>query len=576
MTGPDKRWIERGVSDQQVQALAQELGILPLTARALVGRGLEQPAAAREFLHARLNALPDPDLLPDMEVAVGRLVEALTKGERIAVHGDYDVDGITGTALLVETLRAFGAQVEYHIPLRMKDGYGLSGEAINRAAQAGCSLVLSVDCGVSAHAEAELAAELGIDLIVTDHHQPPPQLPQCLALVNPHLPANRFPWPDLAGVGVAFFVLVSLRRRLRENGWFSQRVEPDLRQSLDLVALGTIADMVPLAGVNRMLVRFGLNLLDAGQRPGVAALKRVADVSQVSCGSVGFRLAPRLNAAGRLEDAALGVQLLLDEGGRSVEELAAHLDRCNRERQQLEEETLHRAIELVREQGGSPFSLVLAQEGWHPGVIGIVASRLVERFYRPTVMIAVEGGSGKGSARSIHGFHLFEALGSAAGHLNTFGGHAAAAGLALDASAIDSFRADFEQVARRNLQQQDLLPRIEHDGEVRLSELDQVVVEQLTELAPFGIGNPQPVFVSRGLVVDRPQVVGEKHLRFSVLDGMVRLGCIAFGMAERFAALEGPIDLLYRPEINRFRGRESVQLQVVDFKPAGGEGLAGD
>lgn len=568
MPAIEKRWVERSASAQQVDALSAKLGILPIAARVLANRGLADGKAAHDFLHAKLGSLPDPDLLPDMGIAVSRLESAIAKSEKIAVHGDYDVDGITGTALLVESLRAFGAEVEYHIPLRMKDGYGLSRAAINRAAHAGCTVVLSVDCGVSALAEAELAAELGLDLIITDHHQPPAQLPVCLALINPHLPTNRFPWPDLAGVGVAFFLLLGLRRRLRDSGWFSKRPEPDLRNSLDLVALGTIADMVPLVGVNRVMVRYGLKLLDQGARPGIAALKTVADVKSVTCGSVGFRLAPRLNAAGRLEDAALGVQLLLDEGHRTVTDLAGHLDRCNRERQQIEELTLQQAIAVVEEGNVGEYSLVLAGEGWHSGVIGIVASRLVERYYRPTVMIALADGAGKGSARSIHGFHLFEALGRAADGLDSYGGHAAAAGLSLTADQVPIFRRDFENVAKQVLTADDLVPRLEHDGEVRLDELPMMAVIQLAELAPFGIGNPQPSFVSRQVEVYSPQIVGEKHLRFSVAGAGVQLGCIAFGMADRFELLHGQVDILFRPEINSFRGRDSVQLQIADFRPS--------
>ncbi len=566
MTAVEKRWVERPTDAGQTAILAAELGLMPLTARVLIHRGLSTPEVAHGFLHAKLKSLPDPDLLPDMEIAVARLEQALVRGERIAVHGDYDVDGITGTALLVESLRAFGAAVEYHIPSRMTDGYGLSGEAINRAAHAGCSVVLSVDCGVSAQVEADLANELGLDLIVTDHHQPPEQLPACFALVNPHLPGNRFPWPDLAGVGVAFFLLLSLRRRLRANGWFSERSEPDLRQGLDLVALGTIAEMVPLGGVNRILVRFGLQLLDQGQRPGIAALKRVAEVTKVTCGTVGFRLAPRLNAAGRVDDATLGVKLMLGAGDGPIVELAAHLDCCNRERQQLEELTLHEAIAAVEEGGSGKHSLVLAAEDWHPGVIGIVASRLVERYYRPTVMIALADGAGKGSARSVHGFHLFAALGRAASSLDSFGGHAAAAGLSLKAERVDDFRHDFERIAAAELNADDLIPRLEYDGEVDLAELQMSAVVQLAELAPFGIGNPQPSFVCRNLEPISPQIVGEKHLRFKVSSGGVQLGCIAFGMADRFDQLQGPIDLLFRPEINSFRGRDSVQLQVADFR----------
>ena len=288
-----RRWQLRQNKPQPelVSELARLLHINPLTAQILVLRGISDVPSGEEFLRANLSCLPDPDLLPDMRIACQRIELALMHGERIAIHGDYDVDGISGCSLLVEVLRKLGAEVDYHIPLRLVDGYGLSAEALRKAAEHGCSLAISVDCGVSAVAEAELAAELGLDLIITDHHQPPDQLPRCLALINPHLSGCRFPWRELSGVGVAFFLLAGLRRRLRENGYFESHPEPDLRQSLDLVALGTIADIVPLGGVNRILTRSGLQLMERDSRPGLTALKQVADVKQVTSGVVGFRLA---------------------------------------------------------------------------------------------------------------------------------------------------------------------------------------------------------------------------------------------------------------------------------------------
>lgn len=569
----DRVWQLRAAepSSAQVEHLAGQLGILPLTARSLLLRGIDSAEQGQEFLHARLGALPDPDLLPDMAIACSRLEQALVRGEKIAVHGDYDVDGITGCTLLVETLRNLGGSVEYHIPLRLKDGYGLSADAVRLAQENGCDLIVSVDCGVSAHSEADLASELGIDLIITDHHQPPDELPFCLALVNPHLPGNRFPWPELSGVGVAFFLLVGLRRRLRENGYFSHHPEPDLRQGLDLVALGTIADIVPLGGVNRILVRAGLQLMEQGSRPGIAALKKVAEVKQVSCGVVGFRLAPRLNAAGRLEDAALGVKLLLGDDPQELQPLAELLDGFNRDRQLLEQQALEQAIAVLEEQGESEqFSIVLADERWHSGVIGIVASRLVERYHRPTVLIALDSGVGKGSARSISGFHLYRALQQSSSSLIGFGGHAMAAGLSIAAENLDEFTADFEQAARQLLKAEDLLPRLSHDGESRLVDLTMTQVLELESLNPFGAGNPQPVFASRNCRVLSPRILGDKHLKFDVEQDGCRVACIAFGLAERFDELGGCIDILYRPGINSWRGQSSVQLQIVDFRPAVG------
>ncbi len=547
--------------------LAGRLGINVLTAQILCLRGITDPTQGLDFLEGKLAKLPDPDLLPDMEIACTRIAQALMRGEKISVHGDYDVDGISGCSLLVEALTAFGGECEYHIPMRLTDGYGLSGEAIQRAVATGSRLLISVDCGVSAHQEARLAEELGIDLIITDHHQPSTELPVCYALINPHLPGNRFPWSELAGVGVAFFLMLGLRRKLRQDNYFKGRTEPDLRYLLDLVALGTIADIVPLGGVNRILVKNGLPLLEQGLRSGVAALKEVAQVKQVTSGVVGFRLAPRLNAAGRLEDAALGVQLLLGKDPRVCQELARRLDGFNRERQTIEEQTLNEAIAMVEEDlRPNRHSIVLAASQWHSGVIGIVASRLVERYHRPTVLIALDQGEGKGSARSIRGFHLYQALCSCAAPLMGFGGHAMAAGLSIEAAKVCEFAELFEQAARAALTTETLQPVAWHDGQITLAELTSELVRELEDLNPFGAGNPQPAFVSRACRVTGLRVLGEKHLKFNVEQGSCQLSAIAFGMADRYDQLAGQVDLLYRPGINRWRGTESLQLQVIDFK----------
>jgi single-stranded-DNA-specific exonuclease len=564
-----RKWALRSEEpeEEQILQLSQGLNIQKLTAQVLILRGMTTKEQGVEFLKAKLSALPDPDLLPDMAIACARLEQALVRGEKIAVHGDYDVDGITGCTLLVETLRALGGQVEYHIPLRLKDGYGLSADAIRHAYENGCSIVLSVDCGVSAQVEADLAAELGLDLIITDHHQPPDQLPPCFALINPQLLSERSSWKDLSGVGVAFFLLIGLRRRLRENGYFTTKTELDLKQGLDLVALGTIADIVPLSGINRILVRGGLQLLENGKRPGIAALKRVADVKQVSSGVVGFRLAPRLNAAGRLEDAALGVKLLLGEEPQDIEPLAEMLDGFNRDRQKIEQQTLFEAIALVEEQNQPDrYSIVLSSRDWHSGVIGIVASRLVERYHRPTVLIALDDGMGKGSARSISGLHLYQALKESSGTLAGFGGHAMAAGLSIVEENLNDFAKAFELAARSQLSAEDLLPVLSHDGEVKLSMFNLSLLRELENLNPYGAGNPQPVFVSRNCRTYSPRILADKHLKFDVEQDGFRVGCIAFGQAEHFDALNGEIDLLYRPGINQWRGNESMQLQIVDFR----------
>lgn len=552
-----------------ISDLCRQLQLSPLVARVLAGRGFSVDLAA-PFLAARLADLPDPFLLPDMELAVTRLQAALAQGEKIAVHGDYDVDGITGTVLLFEGLRALGGRdLAYHIPLRLRDGYGLSAEALQDAAGQGVRVVVSVDCGVSAQAEAALARQLGIDLIITDHHQPPARLPEALAIVNPQRAGSRFPFAELAGVGVAFFLLVALRKRLREAGWFVERAEPDLRRFLDLVALGSIADLVPLQGVNRTLTRHGLALLDAGQRVGVRALKVVAGVKAVNSGAVGFQLAPRLNAAGRMEDAALGVALLLEEDMARAMHAARYLDQCNRERQELEKHTLREAEAAVAGlAAGQTHTIVLGGEGWHPGVIGIVASRLVERYYRPTVLVALAGDGGKGSARSIRGYHLYQGLQACAGHLAAFGGHAMAAGMSLAREQLAGFAAALESHARETLANDDLVPKLQHDGFLLLEELDLATLQELQGLAPFGMGNPEPLLLVEGARARQVQSIGESHLRFTACQGAYSHPAIAFGMAERRAEFEGELDLLVTPQINHYQGRATIQLRVKDVRPS--------
>lgn len=550
-----------------VTSLQTDLNISALLALTLVQRNLEGETAC-SFLAGGLSHLPDPNLLPDMTPAVERLSLALQSGEKIAVHGDYDVDGMSGAALLVEGLAACGADVDYHIPLRLRDGYGLSATALRKAAQSGVKVVVSVDCGVSALEEARLAAELGLDLIITDHHQPPETLPQALAVINPQRFDSDFPYADLAGVGVGFFLLVGLRRQLRDCGWFDTHTEPDLKSLLDLVALGTVADLVPLQGVNRILTRYGLNLLDKSARPGLRALRSVAAVKEVTSGTVGYQLAPRLNAAGRLEDAAQGVALLLEQDHQIARQTASVLDQLNQERRSLEKQTFLEAVAMLATTARpEQRSIVLAGEGWHSGVIGIVASRLVERFHRPTVLVALDGDAGKGSARSIRGFHLYQELQECAGCLGAFGGHEMAAGLSLSREQVKPFAAAFEERARA-MSDDLFLPRLRYDAEAMLNEISMNSVRELESMAPFGMGNPEPQLLIRDVSARRVDVLSEQHLRFIAVQGGYSHSAIAFGMAERREQLHGQVDLLVSPQINRYKGRATVQLKVKDIRPA--------
>ena len=566
-----RRWQERSAPPDTllVQDLVSSLQLDPLTAQLLAQRGGADLRAVKEFLDPRLQQLPDPFLIGEMETAVTRLVAAIQAGEKIAIHGDYDVDGISGTALLVEGLQAFGAAVDFFIPLRLRDGYGLSADHLRQAFAAGARVAVSVDCGISAVAEAETARELGLDLIITDHHHPPTVLPVACAIVNPHLPGSLYPDKELAGVGVAFMLLIALRSRLRTLGAFAVRPEPDLRYSLDLVALGTIADVVPLRGVNRILTRIGLGIINQGRRPGLKALAAAACIRQVTCGNVAFSLAPRLNAAGRLEDANLGVELLLGRDGAQVVELAALLDGFNRERQGVERQVLTEAIAQVEAGKGGEFSIVLAGEGWHPGVIGIVASRLVERYHRPTVLIACDSATGKGSARSIRGLHLYQALQTCAADLDGYGGHAFAAGLSIAADRIEAFAAAFEQASASVLSADDLLPVLLYDGEVLIEDLSLPILENLQRLSPFGAGNPEPLFLLRNARAQQVTPCGTGHLKFSIRQGGSSLPCIAFSFPPHWSEfLPGEIDLLVTAQSNEWKDRVSLQLRVKDIRPS--------
>lgn len=567
----EKRWIIRDVDPAVAERLAGELAVAPLLARLLSGRGVADADSGRRFLAATLADIRDPLLLRGMSEAVERLGRARHLGETVCVYGDYDVDGITATAMLVDFLRAAGFSCFYHIPHRLDDGYGLSAESIGAVAAQGARVIVTVDCGISAVAEAAYAASLGIDLIITDHHLPGPELPLACAVIDPLRPSCPYPFKALAGVGVAFNLLIALRGRLRREGAFAGRNEPNLREYLDLVALGTIADVVPLLDENRIFVKHGLQELTAARRIGVRALKRVAGIDgEVGYGAVGFRLAPRLNAAGRLEDASRAVELLLATDEKRALSIAAELDGHNSERQDLERAILGEALAMLAQDptAAARKSIVLAAADWHPGVIGIVASRLVEQFYRPTVLVALQDGEGKGSGRSIPAFHLHDALRECSGHLQRFGGHKHAAGLAVAEEAVAGFAARFEEVASRTLTADDLLPLLTIDAELAPAEVTAELAGLVGSLAPFGMGNPEPLFLLRGVTVLDRRILKEQHLKLRLEKDGCRFGAIGFNMASRGGAAGERVDLVAAVQWNEWQGRRELQLQLKDFRVA--------
>ncbi len=551
----------------EVAALGRTLSIDPLVARILLNRGISDPVAAGRFVNPLLSGMRDPFLLLGMEQAVERLCRALADGERVCIFGDYDVDGVTATALLTEAFRDFGFDCFYHIPNRMEDGYGLSADGLRAVAGRGAAVVVSVDCGITACDEALLCAELGVDLIITDHHTPGKAIPAARAVINPLQPGCTFPFKQPAGVGLAFYLLVALRSRLRQYGRFDRTPEPDLKRGLQYVALGTIADIVPLVDDNRLFVTYGLRELTGSRHCGIDALKRVSGIAgEVSSGDVGFRLAPRLNAAGRLDDATRAVELLLSRERDQALLLAAELDAGNAERQAIERDILadaqQRAEAIPPETARR--SIVLASEEWHAGVIGIVASRLVERFHLPTVLIALRDGDGKGSARSIPRFDLYDALCACAPTLRKFGGHRYAAGVALEGNAVDEFARQFERVAADRLEADDLIPELLIDAELFPDDLTPDVADLLLQLGPYGAGNPEPTLLVRDLRIADKRVLKEKHLKMVLVSGTRRVDAIGFDMADRIPQADR-IDCVCTLQMNEWNGRRSLQLRLRDF-----------
>jgi single-stranded-DNA-specific exonuclease len=568
-----KSWVLKEVNQAIVSRHAEQLRISPLLARILVLRGLTAADSAQRYLSSSLRAdLPSPFLMLGMDPAVDRIIHAIQKKELICIWGDYDVDGTTGAAVLVAFLREVGAEPIYYIPHRIDEGYGLNVNGIARLKQRGVDLIVTVDCGISNPREVEAARELGLDIVIVDHHQPPEELPPALAVINPHRKDCCFPDKGLCAAGLAFYLVIGLRAKLRAAGWFARSEDPDIRRYLDIVTLGTIADMVPLKGVNRTLLRRGLTELGDSTRPGILALKQVADIppGPVSAGQVGFQLGPRINAAGRVDYGLKVVELLTTASNEIALRIAQELDEHNRERRAIEAEVLKQALAHAeaRMSGEMRYSLVLGGDGWHPGVLGIVASRIVEKFYRPTVIVGLEGDSGKGSARSIRGFHMVEGFRRCADHLEKFGGHEYAGGLSIKTEKLQNFTDAFEIVARECLRPADLSPPLEIDASLAFSEIGFPLMRELANLKPFGVGNAEPLFMTQGVeVCERKPFSSGARFRFR--HGQRIIGAVAFGIDESFPGVPGSIiDVAYRLCENEWNGTSTVELKVVDARPS--------
>ena len=561
-----KSWFVKKPDYRLQEVLSRELNISPIIAQVLINRGITDASSAIKFLKSDLNALHDPFLLKDMDKAVFRIREAIRKKEKILIYGDYDVDGITGVALLMLVLKNLGADVHYYIPHRVEEGYGLNREAIFNAHKTGVNLLISVDCGISAFEEVDYLNELGMDAVITDHHKPKDSLiPKAFAVINPLRDGCPYPFKYLAGVGVAFKLAQALYGGL-----------DGLLQYLDLVSVGTVADVVPITGENRVIVQHGLSMLANTHSPGLKALMEVSGLKgkAITSTHVGFIMAPRINATGRIGSPDTAIKLLLSGEYERAVQFANILDEENRVRQRLEEKTLKEALSKIEQEVNFKEDriIILNDADWHPGVTGIVASRIVDRFYRPTILIVIKDGIGKGSGRSIRNFPLFDALSQCGEFLEEYGGHEYAAGLVVSGEKLTGFKNALNGIARTILQDKDLIPRIEIDMEIPLGGLTEELIEDLEKLSPFGAGNPKPVFSSSDVSVKTfPKIMGRNTVKMWVTDGGTTCEAVGFNMAGNLTLprRDEKISIAYSPSMNDWQGTSTMQLKIIDLKPSG-------
>ena len=563
----EPRWVFAVRPDANVlDDLKRALKIPTVMAKILVNREILDVETATAFLYPSQDHLIDPFAMADMERGVCRIWQAIQHRESIMVHGDYDVDGVTGTALLVRTLRFLGVQVDFYIPNRMEEGYGISHKGIDEAVRRGVSLLISVDCGITALEEVEYAKSLGMDVIITDHHQPG-DLPDAVAVLNPKRADCNYPFKDLPGVALAFKLADAVYRYRNLDSAYVYR-------NLDLVALGCAADIVPLVGENRVLVAFGLERMQHTENPGLLALLRNLNLTgkRLGTGQLVFVLAPRINALGRMGSALEAVTMLTTPDPEEAQQIAELLECQNQKRRQIDEWMFSDALRMVEQEvdPGRDSAVVLASDTWHPGVIGIVASRIAERVHLPTVLISMDDRQGKGSGRSIPGFDLYAALSHCQKHLVAFGGHKYAAGLTIDRDRLDAFRETFLRVAGNMLRDEDRIPRLFIDDEISLHQIDARLLDFLKRFAPFGPQNMRPVMASQRVeVVGAPSIVGKDHVKFRARQNGRVLDCIGFNLGHlmyRLTPGEANLDMAYVIEENEWRGRKGIQLRIKDLR----------
>jgi single-stranded-DNA-specific exonuclease len=564
-----KRWTIKNVEDEySVKSLADSLNISDILASLLVERNIKTFSEAKHFFRPTLESLHDPFLMDNMEEATTRLIEALTENQLICIYGDYDVDGTCATAVLYLFLKELDANVEYYIPKRLEEGYGLSNAAIDQVKEKGTSLLITVDCGITAIEETEYANQLGMDVIICDHHQPKEEIPNALAVLDPLKPNCNYPFKYLSGAGVAFKLAQGTGERIGKR---------DLcLQYLDLVALAGAADIVPLNDENRVLVAEGLNMINHTPRPAMEALIEISHLQpgQLNSGQVVFTIAPRINAVGRMGDAERAVELLITDDKNEALKLARVLETENYERRKIDVDTFESAIEMVDNylDKKNDFAIVLHYEDWHPGVIGIVASRLVEKYYRPTVLLTTIDGVAKGSARSITNFNIYEALEKCEGLLLHFGGHRMAAGVAVELNKIEEFKEMFNNIVRETVTVDDLLPEIRIDSKLKFSEITPKFLKILEQFSPFGPGNMRPVFLSENVQISNtPRIVGTNHLLLSLKQGGSEriFDCIGFNMGEFCDPIlknNSKLDVVFTIDRTVRDGRVFPQFRLKDIK----------
>ncbi|MBN4077322.1 single-stranded-DNA-specific exonuclease RecJ [Sulfobacillus acidophilus] len=557
-------WKMRNFCEKSANNLKKELGINKMLAKILVARGIKELNQAQKFLSPSLADLPDPSGFKDMDKACKRIYNALLDKQVIGIFGDYDVDGVTSVCILQEFLTSLGAKVAIVIPNRLKDGYGLNKNGIDELYAKNAKIVVSVDCGITNHEEIDYAASLGLEVIVVDHHTVPVNFPKACAVINPHRDDCTRGAEHMCAAGVVFNLCIALRRYLRTQNYFTQIAEPNLKNLLDLVALGTVADVMPLINDNRIFVQKGLEIVKQAPRPGMRALLRVAnvDAKKISSGTLGFHIGPRINAAGRLNSAMDAVELFSTKEFSRALQKAEFLDEQNQARREIEKQILQEAKEQIEsfENHRSTKAYVVANESWHPGVVGIVASRLVDIYGKPTIVI---GKGGKGSGRSIPAFHLHNALMAVSKELIGFGGHAHAVGVLANLNNISSFRHALANYAENTLTDSSLIKNIFYDSEIAIEEVTKSLIESIKKAAPFGRGNPEAVFRINNIQAANVRVLRGGHLKGNIADKL-GLSFIAFGMENKESLFKKPLDMLFVPEINEYNGYQSLQLRVRD------------